>query len=180
MMTSRYTSSSSSVHGTDPIEGGSSNDYDYVAGDPVNQFDLDGHICWSCHAKKLKKWGKRNFLTARGLGNFAGDASKWAGRGAVAAGIVAITIGSGGTAAVVLGVASTAFSAGQLGAGLKSGNRCHVRSGAVGTAVGLITLGTWGAVGKGLGLTGRASAAFGLYGNTSRQLVYEVSGHGCR
>ncbi|MGH9165462.1 MAG: RHS repeat-associated core domain-containing protein [Acidimicrobiales bacterium] len=26
----------------DPVEGGSANDYDYVGGDPVNQFDLDG------------------------------------------------------------------------------------------------------------------------------------------
>ncbi|MGH9117237.1 MAG: RHS repeat-associated core domain-containing protein [Acidimicrobiales bacterium] len=29
----------------DPIEGGSSNDFDYAAGDPTNQFDLDGERC---------------------------------------------------------------------------------------------------------------------------------------
>ena len=34
----------------DPVEGGSANDYDYVAGDPVNQFDLDGN-CLVCDWK---------------------------------------------------------------------------------------------------------------------------------
>ncbi len=30
---------------TDPVEGGSSNDYDYVAGNPVDNTDLDGRWC---------------------------------------------------------------------------------------------------------------------------------------
>ncbi len=29
----------------DPIEGGSANDYDYVSGDPINNFDLSGEFC---------------------------------------------------------------------------------------------------------------------------------------
>lgn len=36
-----------------PVEGGSSNDYDYVAGDPINNVDLDGQICWSCAGRRV-------------------------------------------------------------------------------------------------------------------------------
>jgi RHS repeat-associated protein len=34
----------------DPIDGGSANNYDYVAGDPINRLDLDG-MCWGGHSK---------------------------------------------------------------------------------------------------------------------------------
>lgn len=48
----------------DPIEGGSANDYDYVSGEPVNRFDLDGTLdAWICKEafgkktnKNKKKW----------------------------------------------------------------------------------------------------------------------------
>ncbi|MFB7672289.1 RHS repeat-associated core domain-containing protein [Kitasatospora purpeofusca] len=30
----------------DPVPGGSANPYEYASGDPVNQYDLDGRVCW--------------------------------------------------------------------------------------------------------------------------------------
>jgi RHS repeat-associated protein len=42
-----------------PVEGGSANDYDYVAGDPVNTYDLDGRICYSCAIKKGGRYVRR-------------------------------------------------------------------------------------------------------------------------
>jgi hypothetical protein len=44
---------------TDPIEGGSCNDYDYVCGDPVNDFDLAG-TCKTHH----KSWSSFNPMSA--------------------------------------------------------------------------------------------------------------------
>jgi RHS repeat-associated protein len=36
---------------TDPIEGGSANDYDYAYQDPLNSFDVDGRGCYGANCK---------------------------------------------------------------------------------------------------------------------------------
>lgn len=43
----------------DPVEGGNANDYVYPA-DPVNNFDLDGQICFRCLARRLNPFAKGN------------------------------------------------------------------------------------------------------------------------
>jgi RHS repeat-associated protein len=52
----------------DPVEGGSANDYDYVAGDPLNELDLDG----LCKKKKGPFGWTRNQVCH--AGEFAGTA----------------------------------------------------------------------------------------------------------
>jgi hypothetical protein len=55
----------------DPVEGGSANDYDYVEGDPVNQFDLDGTRCWT---------GENKNGSCRSLSRGAGRGARFVGR----------------------------------------------------------------------------------------------------
>ncbi|MEN9594934.1 MAG: hypothetical protein RLY23_1417 [Actinomycetota bacterium] len=47
----------------DPIAGGSANDYDYVSADPINNLDLAGTHCWSCHLRRAANLLKHPVLT---------------------------------------------------------------------------------------------------------------------
>ncbi|RLK60779.1 RHS repeat-associated protein [Actinokineospora cianjurensis] len=68
----------------DPVEGGGSNDYEYVGGNPINTTDLDGR-CWICRK-------------AKAVGNWA-----WKNRGTVATWVaVGVCIGSIGTGCAVM------------------------------------------------------------------------------
>ena len=53
----------------DPVEGGSANDYDYVNGDPVNHFDLDGLWCLLGKRKNSRQCRGSSFV-ATGVTNF--------------------------------------------------------------------------------------------------------------
>ena len=173
------------------MEGGLDiNDYAYVK-DPINEFDLDGNgFCVGGHNPKKKgekHGGCRGGRAARGIARNAGRVSTIAGRGAVVLGVRAVVVGTGGTAgalllggSVALGLVSTGAAAAQWGAGAVSRDQCSVRSGRVGTVVGLLTLGTWGAVSSSLvKATTRTVRATNAYGALSRQGLYEAVGHSC-
>jgi RHS repeat-associated protein len=64
---------------TDPIRGGSANDYDYVNQDPVNNYDLSGRVCiWKCikrivrKTKKIVLYPVRDAKARRGLVEIVG------------------------------------------------------------------------------------------------------------
>ncbi|MER7901435.1 DNRLRE domain-containing protein [Streptomyces sp. NPDC096046] len=60
---------------TDPIHGGNANAYEYVHGDPVNKYDLDGKHWFSKAWNRAKRWGRS-----------AGSAI-WRNRGRIASGL---------------------------------------------------------------------------------------------
>ena len=90
-------------------------------------------------------------------------------------------VGTGGTAAVILGAAATPASAARCGAGAAAGDSSAATNGMVGATMGLLTLGTWGAVSKNLygpadQLSRRLVNGVGAYATTSRSIAYETVG----
>ena len=119
-------------------------------------------------------------MTWRNVGSLAGRVSKLAGYAAAAAGaivlgaaLLSVAVPGVATAGVALGAISTAAAAVQWIAGSKSGNKCDRNAGMIGTTVGLLTMGTWGALGDQVG-TGAAKAGFDLYENASRGVFGEL------
>ncbi len=67
----------------DPVLGGSANDYDYVGGDPINGYDLDGRWSWTDTKSWLRtrSWGNcRSGFCQRGVRKHEGGARCGCGR----------------------------------------------------------------------------------------------------
>lgn len=140
----------------DPVEGGSANDYDYVAGDPVNNKDLDGTFCMTGVASRSRttKWDakKKRYVTT------TTEHCRSIARGAVRnRGTIATVAAMGGC--VVPGVGWAACAGLQAGAwAVRSQQRGYRKFGQNG-ADGLITAGTFGLVGIPAQLAARTARA---------------------
>jgi hypothetical protein len=113
---------------TDPVEGGSCNDYDYVCMNPMNGSDLDGQICWSCPFKaahrKISRTirGKRGGFTLRGTLRGLSTATAL-----VAA--VALAAGTGGASLALYAGLASAFYSGSAYVVARSQGKCRGRRG---------------------------------------------------
>ncbi|MGH9269218.1 MAG: hypothetical protein ACRD0D_13720 [Acidimicrobiales bacterium] len=91
-----------------PIEGGSANDYDYVEGDPINNFDLDGEFCitgknknGSCRGSgTVKKAAKKAGRAAKATGRWVNE-NRWKIAGFAVSGVCIAGSGGAGTAACI-------------------------------------------------------------------------------
>ncbi|MFE0645603.1 DNRLRE domain-containing protein [Streptomyces sp. NPDC058877] len=148
----------------DPVHGGNANPYDYVHADPVNQYDLDGKICWSCGWKKVKKNVRKNWRT-------------YASWGATAACIVA-SAGACAIASVAV-FAATAVADGRGGKWrTKKYWRGQAKSAAwtaVGIGAGRFAAGSWWKSSRGYTRSGRHAAGRGRH---SKRVSYRRTAWG--
>ncbi|MFE7189899.1 ricin-type beta-trefoil lectin domain protein [Kitasatospora sp. NPDC057541] len=94
-----YNPASGRFLSVDPVYGGSANSYDYVYGDPLGQYDLDGRWC---------AFGKNPNGSCRGASKVKAAAKwTWDNRGKItaAAAFTACTVASAGACAVAGGIA---------------------------------------------------------------------------
>ncbi|MFD9908302.1 DNRLRE domain-containing protein [Streptomyces sp. NPDC059063] len=138
----------------DPVYGGGNNAYEYVGGDPVNRYDLDG------------KWWKKIKRGIRRVGrNVRKNWRTYAGYGATAACIVA----SAGTCAVasVAVFAATSFADGRGGRWRTKKYWKSTAKGAAWTAVGVgagrFAAGSWWKSSKGFARGGKRAAGRGRH-----------------
>jgi hypothetical protein len=155
--------------------------YAYAYNDPVNLIDPTGLGVFD---------GIGNFFddfacNVAGVADFVGT---WSGRVGVGLAITSLFVATPAGWAIGLGVLATGASATQFIAGSVAGDRAHMTQGLVGTTTGLLTFGTWEALGsEGLEVSARAAAGFGVYSSSSRQIIDETvnrtvksdSGCGC-
>jgi len=135
----------------DPVAGGNANAYDYVQGDPLSRFDLDGRICWSCGWNKAKSWGHSAHRWAvnhrSGINTFAGYA---------AVGVCAFTAGVGCAVAGGVALAASVFKGGYDNGIFQRRSRSR----------------KWGSFAKGLALDYAFSKFVGLHGRYTSHLPW--------
>jgi RHS repeat-associated protein len=151
----------------DPIEGGTSNDYVHPT-DPVNQADLDGSICWSCHWRRAERFARK---AARRVGRRAASVGRtaWRYRDEIALGLAVV-----GSFACT--VCTIAFYSGMALAGASTAVSC-ARGGRAACALGVVSLAAGGAgralarVGSGLRTAGAVRTAASRWHPIQRRLT---------
>jgi RHS repeat-associated protein len=129
--------------------------YGYTGGDPLNRVDPSGLAPWD----SLGGLFDDDFWCD--LAGWGSQVSRVAGWAAVGLAATAFFVATPAGLVVAVGLVATAGSGAQLLGGLMAGDEEQIVQGTVGTTFGLLTLGTWGAVGaEGLEVSARAAAGF--------------------